>query len=81
MRKIVIFFIRIYQYAISPYIAPSCRYTPCCSHYSIEAIERFGITKGLWLAVRRILRCHPWHEGGYDPVPAKTVVEKKIPSK
>ncbi len=79
MRTIVIFIIRFYQYAISPYIAPSCRYTPTCSHYSIEAVERFGIFKGLWLAVRRILRCHPWHSGGYDPVPPlKKSSDKKL---
>ncbi len=69
MRKIVIFFIRVYQTVISPYIAQSCRYTPTCSHYSMEAIQRFGVFKGLWLSIRRISRCHPWHEGGYDPVP------------
>jgi len=77
MRKIVIFFIRIYQTIISPYIAPSCRYTPTCSHYSMEAVQRFGIFKGLWLSIRRISRCHPWHEGGYDPVPPVSTQMKK----
>ena len=69
MRKIFIGLIRLYQYAISPYLPPSCRYTPTCSCYSVEAINRFGILRGGWMAIRRIGRCHPWHEGGYDPVP------------
>jgi putative membrane protein insertion efficiency factor len=61
--------IKLYRYAISPYLAPSCRYTPTCSSYAIEAIERHGIFRGSWLAMRRVSRCHPWHEAGYDPVP------------
>ncbi len=69
MRRIVIFIIRLYQTLVSPYMAPSCRYTPTCSQYSIEAIQRFGIFKGLWLSIRRLTSCHPWHHGGYDPVP------------
>lgn len=69
MRQILIVLIKLYRYAISPYLAPSCRYTPTCSSYAIEAIERHGIFRGSWLAVRRVSRCHPWHEAGYDPVP------------
>lgn len=69
MRQILIVLIKLYRYAISPYLAPSCRYTPTCSSYAIEAIERHGLFRGSWLAVRRISRCHPWHEAGYDPVP------------
>ncbi len=69
MRQILIVLIKFYRYAISPYLAPSCRYTPTCSSYAIEAIERHGIFRGSWLAVRRVSRCHPWHEAGYDPVP------------
>jgi putative membrane protein insertion efficiency factor len=69
MRQILIALIKLYRYAISPYLAPSCRYTPTCSSYAIEAVERFGIIRGSWLAIRRIGRCHPWHEAGYDPVP------------
>ena len=72
MRRILITLIKLYRYAISPYLAPSCRYTPTCSSYAIEAVERFGIFRGSWLAIRRISRCHPWHEAGYDPVPEKT---------
>ncbi len=69
MRKIFIAIIRLYQYAISPYLPPSCRYTPTCSTYAVEAIERFGIFRGGWMALKRVGRCHPWHEAGYDPVP------------
>lgn len=69
MRKILIGLIKFYQYIISPYLPPSCRYTPSCSTYSVEAISRFGILRGSWMAIRRIGRCNPWHEGGYDPVP------------
>ena len=69
MRQVLIALIKLYRYAISPYLAPSCRYTPSCSSYAIEAVERFGIFRGSWMAVLRISRCHPWHEGGYDPVP------------
>ena len=71
MRKIIIGLIRFYQYAISPFLPPHCRYTPTCSTYSVEAIRQFGILRGGWMALRRITRCHPWHEGGYDPVPTK----------
>ncbi len=63
--------IKGYQKGISPLLGPSCRFTPTCSHYAIEAINRFGIVKGCWLASKRILKCHPLHAGGDDPVPAK----------
>ena len=69
MRQILIALIKLYRYAISPYLAPSCRYTPTCSSYAIEAVQRFGVFRGSWMAIRRISRCHPWHEAGYDPVP------------
>lgn len=62
-------FIRLYQLAISPYLGSNCRYYPCCSRYALEAVEQHGAGKGSLLTVRRIARCHPWHEGGYDPVP------------
>ncbi len=61
--------VRIYQICISPLLPKSCIYTPTCSQYAIEALEKYGAIKGSWLAIKRILRCHPWHEGGYDPVP------------
>lgn len=59
----------IYRYGISPILPPSCRFEPTCSAYALEALETHGPIRGVWLAVRRILRCHPWSEGGYDPVP------------
>ena len=61
--------IRFYQKCISPLTPPSCRYTPTCSQYAIEAIRKYGVIKGTWLAVKRIARCHPWGGSGYDPVP------------
>jgi len=72
MQKILIILIRFYRLAISPFIPPHCRYTPTCSEYAIEAINRFGFFSGAWLAIKRIGRCHPWHhQCGYDPVPEK----------
>ncbi len=67
--KVLIFFIRIYQYTLSPYIGRSCRYVPSCSVYSIEAIQKHGPIKGGWLAAKRVSSCHPWGGSGYDPVP------------
>ncbi len=61
--------IRFYQAAISPLSPPSCRFVPTCSHYTYEAIEKYGVVRGGWLGVKRLLRCHPFHPGGYDPVP------------
>ena len=69
MRSILITLIKAYQTLISPYLAPSCRYTPSCSCYAQESLQTHGVIKGGWLAIRRVMRCHPWHEGGYDPVP------------
>jgi hypothetical protein len=61
--------IRAYQYLISPVLPPSCRFTPTCSQYAYEAISRYGVMRGGLMAIKRILRCHPFHPGGYDPVP------------
>lgn len=61
--------IRIYQLVISPWLPPSCRYTPTCSAYSIEAFTKYGPIKGLWLSIKRIGSCHPWGGHGHDPVP------------
>jgi putative membrane protein insertion efficiency factor len=69
--------IRFYQVAISPYTPASCRYSPTCSHYAIEALEIHGLFKGSWLAIKRISKCHPWGGNGYDPVPDKKSKNKK----
>lgn len=69
MKTIVIALLRGYQYVFRPLLGPSCRFMPSCSDYAIEAIGRHGALHGGWLAVRRVGRCHPWHPGGYDPVP------------
>lgn len=69
MKKLLIGLVRFYQKAISPLTPPSCRFYPTCSHYGVEALEKHGALKGSYLAVRRILKCHPFHEGGIDPVP------------
>ena len=61
--------IRFYQRFISPLFPPACRFTPTCSQYAVEALQKHGPLKGLWLAIRRLLRCHPWGGSGYDPVP------------
>lgn len=71
LKKIVILLFVLYQKIISPVLPPSCRFYPSCSQYSIEAVEKHGILRGLWLACKRIFKCHPWHEGGYDPVPQR----------
>lgn len=69
IRQILILPIRFYQRFISPLTPPSCRFTPTCSQYAVEAIEKHGPIKGLYLAIKRILRCNPWGGYGYDPVP------------
>ncbi|HEX9247315.1 MAG TPA: membrane protein insertion efficiency factor YidD [bacterium] len=61
--------IRFYQRWISPYTPPSCRFSPSCSEYAAQAVERYGLVRGGWLAMRRVFRCHPFHAGGHDPVP------------
>ena len=67
--KFFILLIRFYQAAISPYFMPSCRFTPSCSAYGIEAIQKYGAWKGGWLTMKRLARCHPWGGSGFDPVP------------
>jgi hypothetical protein len=69
MRHILMGIIRIYQWTLSPLLGPRCRFHPSCSCYTHEAIERHGAVRGIWLGVKRLLRCHPFVEGGYDPVP------------
>jgi putative membrane protein insertion efficiency factor len=61
--------IRAYRYLLSPLLGPSCRFYPTCSHYAEQALQQHGALRGSYLTARRLLRCHPWHEGGYDPVP------------
>jgi uncharacterized protein len=68
-----IVFIRLYQQCVSPYLGPRCRFHPSCSHYACEAVEAHGFLRGCWLSLRRLLRCHPFHPGGFDPVPAASV--------
>ncbi len=75
IRKVTVFIlilpIKIYQYTISPLLPTSCRHTPSCSNYAVEALKVHGVFVGLWLAFKRIIRCHPWGTSGYDPVPQK----------
>ncbi|WP_432360127.1 membrane protein insertion efficiency factor YidD [Sporosarcina sp. UB5] len=75
MKTILIGIIKIYQKIISPLTPPSCRFYPTCSHYGVEALQKHGALKGAWLTIRRISKCHPFHEGGFDPVPEK--IDKK----
>lgn len=69
MRFLVVALLRFYQKALSPYFPPACRYIPTCSEYAIQAIQKYGLLRGGWLALKRVLRCHPWGGYGYDPVP------------
>lgn len=69
MKSILLALIHFYQHYISPLTPPACRYTPTCSQYTKEAIEKYGALRGTWLGIKRICRCHPWGGSGYDPVP------------
>ena len=69
LTKFLVLLIRAYQYTISPMLGNRCRFAPSCSAYAEEAIVRYGLARGIWFALRRIARCHPWNPGGYDPVP------------
>ncbi len=71
MKHLLIWLVKGYQYLISPMLGPRCRFFPSCSSYTIEALQVHGLWRGSWLAIRRILRCHPLHPGGVDPVPEK----------
>lgn len=68
MADLAILIVKGYQKAISPLFPASCRFYPSCSQYMIEALKKYGFRRGLWLGVKRLVRCHPWHPGGYDPV-------------
>jgi len=69
MKRFVLELIKLYQSTVSQVTPPACRFEPTCSHYAYEAIQKYGFVKGSWLTAKRIARCHPWSEGGYDPVP------------
>lgn len=69
LNRPMILLVRGYQLLISPFLGNNCRYMPSCSAYTIEAMEKWGAWRGLWMGIRRVSRCHPFHEGGYDPVP------------
>ncbi len=71
LKRVFIALVKTYQFVISPLLGNNCRFYPSCSHYMIEAIERFGIFKGVYLGTKRLAKCHPWHEGGMDPVPER----------
>ncbi len=71
LKAIVKFPIKLYQKLISPLLGPTCRFQPTCSHYMVEAIDEWGVLKGLYLGIRRILKCHPWGPVGHDPIPRK----------
>ena len=71
MKRLLVGLIRAYRYFLSPFLGPSCRFYPTCSAYAAEAIDTHGALRGTWLALRRILKCHPWHPGGLDPVPPR----------
>lgn len=77
LKKIMVGIIRFYQIVISPLKPPTCRFYPTCSHYGLESVKRFGALKGGWLTVKRIVKCHPFHPGGFDPVPEKWNSKKK----
>jgi putative membrane protein insertion efficiency factor len=81
MKTLMIWLIKGYRHFISPLFPPSCRFQPTCSQYAIEALERFGVFKGSWLALTRILRCHPLHPGGYDPLPPVNLAREKCNNK
>lgn len=68
-RRIALRLLRVYQVSLSALLGPACRFEPSCSHYAAEAIEEFGLARGFWLAIRRIVRCHPFGGSGYDPIP------------
>ena len=80
MRTLLIAFVQLYRWFVSPLLGRNCRFYPSCSSYALEALERHGAVHGTWLATRRVCRCHPWNPGGYDPVPDPITEHFKRPS-
>ena len=70
--RLLVYAIKVYQWTLSPLLGANCRHLPTCSAYAVEALERHGVAAGLWLSLKRLLRCNPWVAGGYDPVPERT---------
>lgn len=71
MRRPILWLIKLYQWTLSPILGGACRFYPSCSNYTYEAVERYGAWRGAWMGVKRLLRCNPWYQGGYDPVPKR----------
>lgn len=69
IQSIILNLIKGYKYFISPFLPPTCRFTPSCSQYATEVVIKHGVIRGSWLSIKRVLRCNPWHPGGYDPAP------------
>ena len=69
MRALILAVLRAYKRFVSPLLPPACRFEPTCSIYAMNAVQKYGVTRGSWLAFRRLMRCHPFHAGGFDPVP------------
>jgi putative membrane protein insertion efficiency factor len=69
LARLLIWFVKAYQYFLSPYFGQQCRFYPTCSQYALDAINKYGALRGAYYALRRIFRCHPWHAGGHDPIP------------
>nr|WP_304956739.1 membrane protein insertion efficiency factor YidD [Zooshikella harenae] len=80
MKRLLLRLLKIYRWLISPLLGNNCRFYPSCSHYAEQALQQHGVSYGLWLTVRRLLCCHPWHPGGYDPVPGDDAASVMVDS-
>lgn len=76
-KMLVVLLVRSYQWGISPFLPPSCRFEPSCSHYMLQSVTHFGMLKGIWLGLKRLARCHPWGGSGYDPVQCPSCLSQK----
>ena len=82
MKRLVLLFLHFYQHVLAfVFPANSCRFYPSCSTYAIQAVERFGVLRGCWMGMKRLSHCHPWHEGGFDPVPESPASSSEFPSR